>query len=156
MEKSKRIAVDTISNRGRPGKEKREEGGSLRRGARSFDALRLLRMTGRGMRDRLPPSSASRGIDRRMPPPSGREASASDRPYEGGPHPALRATCPPCGTRKLLRAYAFPCSCRPLRKFRLHFFCHRQREAGIPRARGRLGGTGKEHEQPDFRSEERR
>ena len=55
-----------------------------------------------------------------------------------GPHPALRATCPPCSSRKSRRACADPRDFRPLRKFRLRFLCHRQREAGIPRARGRL------------------
>jgi len=58
----------------------------------------------------------------------------------GGPHPALRATCPPCGARKAVRAYADPPAFRPLRKYRLRFLCHWQREAGIPRARGRLAG----------------
>ena len=57
-----------------------------------------------------------------------------------GPHPALRATCPPCGARKAVRAYADPPAFRPLRKYRLRFLCQRQREAGIPRARGRLAG----------------
>ena len=54
-----------------------------------------------------------------------------------GPHPALRATCPPCGARKMLRAYVFPCIFRPLRKKRHRFICHWQRDGAFPRARGR-------------------
>ena len=60
-----------------------------------------------------------------------------------GPHPALRATCPPCGARKTVRAYAIPPVFRPLRKLRPCFFCHLQRKAAIPRARGRLYGPSR-------------
>ena len=52
------------------------------------------------------------------------------------------ATCPPCGSRKSRRACADPRDFRPLRKFRLRFFFHRQREAGIPLAQGRSGRAG--------------
>ena len=55
-----------------------------------------------------------------------------------GPHPPLRATCPPCGARKMLRAYADPCIFRPLQILRVPFFRRRQRELAIHRARGRL------------------
>ena len=60
------------------------------------------------------------------------------RGKDGRPHPALRATCPPCGARKTVRAYADPPVFRPLRKKSPRFFCHRQREGSFPRARGRL------------------
>ena len=59
-----------------------------------------------------------------------------------GPHPALRATCPPCGARKTVRAYAIPPVFRPLRKLRPCFFCHLQRKAAIPRAREGFGWAG--------------
>ena len=62
------------------------------------------------------------------------------RGKDGRPHPALRATCPPCGARKTVRAYADPPVFRPLRKKSPRFFCRRQREGSFPRARGRLEG----------------
>ena len=44
------------------------------------------------------------------------------RGKDGRPHPALRATCPPCGARKTVRAYADPPVFRPLRKKSPRFF----------------------------------
>ena len=83
------------------------------------------------------------GTSRTPSPTRGGERSTSSVIRLIGPHPALRATCPPCGARKAVRAYADPPAFRPLRKYRLRFLCQRQREAGIPRARGRLAGRKK-------------
>ena len=49
-----------------------------------------------------------------------------------GPHPALRATYPPCGARKMLQAYAFLCIFRPLRKRSPRFIRPWRREDSFP------------------------
>ncbi len=103
---------------------------------------------GNGYRGRRPETGISRNSELRRlgkcalfswlaPPKAGGELALApergNRWKEGGPSPSLRDTSPPCGSQKSRRACADPRDFRPLRKFRLRFLCHRQREAGIPR-----------------------
>ena len=64
------------------------------------------------------------------------------RGKDGRPHPALRATCPPCGARKTVRAYADPPVFRPLRKKSPRFFAKALfpvRGEGLRRAKPPIG-----------------